>query len=181
MRLVTRADLDGLACALIINDREDLGEIVLVHPQEITDKTVEILPGDILANLPYHPRPVMVHHVPRFLADRFVPTSKGGDTKQALVVVDGLALDQWISLRDSLRSACDCEESAVFAWVPTLTSISRQNSSRSFSSMRDSSSCSSNETATTCVPAGICCSNRSGSASSSAMFTMTSRGFSLKS
>ncbi len=55
MRLVTRADLDGLACALIINDREEVGEIVLVHPQEITDKTVEILPGDVLANLPYHP------------------------------------------------------------------------------------------------------------------------------
>jgi hypothetical protein len=55
MRLVTRADLDGLACALIINDHEDVGEIALVHPQEITDKTVEITADDILANLPYHP------------------------------------------------------------------------------------------------------------------------------
>ena len=55
MRLVTRADLDGLACALIINDHEDLGEIALVHPQEITDKTVEISSDDVLANLPYHP------------------------------------------------------------------------------------------------------------------------------
>ncbi len=55
MRLVTRADLDGLACALIISKHETIDEIVLVHPQEITDKTVEILADDILANLPYHP------------------------------------------------------------------------------------------------------------------------------
>lgn len=54
-RLVTRADLDGLACALILTDNEEFDEIVLVHPQEITDKKVEILPGDTLANVPYHP------------------------------------------------------------------------------------------------------------------------------
>ncbi len=55
MRLVTRADLDGLACALIITQHEVIDEIVLVHPQEITDKTVEIRSDDVLANLPYHP------------------------------------------------------------------------------------------------------------------------------
>lgn len=55
MRLVTRADLDGLACAQIIAEHEKLDDIVLVHPQEITDKKVEIRRGDVLANLPYHP------------------------------------------------------------------------------------------------------------------------------
>lgn len=55
MRLVTRADLDGLACALIIRRHEDLDGITLVHPQQITDKQVDITANDILANLPYHP------------------------------------------------------------------------------------------------------------------------------
>ncbi len=55
MRLVTRADLDGLACALIASRHEKFDEIVLVHPQEITDKKVEITSEDMLANLPYHP------------------------------------------------------------------------------------------------------------------------------
>lgn len=55
MRLVTRADLDGLACALIMQAHEPIDELVLVHPQAITDKRVEILAGDTLANLPYHP------------------------------------------------------------------------------------------------------------------------------
>lgn len=55
MRLVTRADLDGLACALLLTERETFDEVALVHPQEITDKTVEIRPDDTLANIPYHP------------------------------------------------------------------------------------------------------------------------------
>ncbi len=55
MRLVTRGDLDGLACALVLGKHEQIDEIRLVHPQEITDKTVEITAGDTLANLPYHP------------------------------------------------------------------------------------------------------------------------------
>lgn len=55
MRLVTRGDLDGLACALVASTHEELDGITLVHPQQITDKTVEISSDDILANLPYHP------------------------------------------------------------------------------------------------------------------------------
>jgi len=44
--------------------------------------------------------------------------------------VDGLALDQWLVLRRSLeqkRGNWRFEESTVFAWVPSLTSISRQS------------------------------------------------------
>lgn len=55
MRLVTRADLDGLACALILSRHEPIDEIVLVHPQEITGRSVQIRPDDVLANLPFHP------------------------------------------------------------------------------------------------------------------------------
>ena len=56
MRLVTRGDLDGLTSAVIITAKEPVDEIVLVHPQDITDKRVEIRPDDILANVPYDPR-----------------------------------------------------------------------------------------------------------------------------
>jgi hypothetical protein len=55
MRLVTRADLDGLTCAVMITSSEPISEVRLVHPQDITDKKVEITKDDILANLPYHP------------------------------------------------------------------------------------------------------------------------------
>lgn len=55
MRLVTRADLDGLTCAVLISLEEDVDSILLIHPQDITDERVEIRSDDILANLPYHP------------------------------------------------------------------------------------------------------------------------------
>jgi hypothetical protein len=80
-----------------------------------------------LHNLPSHQQPVMVHHIPRFLAvDR---TSKKLD-RIALVVLDGLALDQWLLLRRILEAgdpAWRFQESAAFAWVPTLTSVTRQS------------------------------------------------------
>jgi hypothetical protein len=55
MRLVTRGNLDGLTCAVLIDHAERLDGIELIHPQDITDDKFEVQPGDILANLPYHP------------------------------------------------------------------------------------------------------------------------------
>jgi len=55
MRLVTRGDLDGLACAVLLTSCEDVDEIQLAHPQDITDKRLHVDADDILANLPYHP------------------------------------------------------------------------------------------------------------------------------
>jgi len=55
MRLVTRGNLDGLTCAVLIDHAERIEEIELIHPQDITDDKFEVKPGDILANLPYHP------------------------------------------------------------------------------------------------------------------------------
>ena len=78
-----------------------------------------------LHNQPPSP-PAMVHHLPRFLARRL---SEGSNTKVALVVVDGLAIDQWIVLRTVLegqRPKLRFREGAVFAWVPTTTAVSRQ-------------------------------------------------------
>jgi hypothetical protein len=81
-----------------------------------------------LASLPYLPTPPMVHQVPQAIGHG---RSNGDGKKVALVVVDGLALDQWSLLRDSLTSASDrrynIDDRATFAWVPTLTSVSRQS------------------------------------------------------
>jgi hypothetical protein len=54
MRLVTRGDLDGLTCAVLITECEPIDDIRLVHPQDITDKKVAITKQDVLANIPYH-------------------------------------------------------------------------------------------------------------------------------
>ena len=65
MRLVTRGDLDGLTSAVIITMKEPIEELLLVHPQDITDGNVEIRSDDILANVPYDARAGMWfdHHI----------------------------------------------------------------------------------------------------------------------
>jgi hypothetical protein len=80
-----------------------------------------------LHNLPYNQQPVMVHHIPRFLA---VERTRKKLAKIALLVLDGLAFDQWLLLREQIET-CDpawhFQDSTAFAWVPTLTSVSRQS------------------------------------------------------
>lgn len=69
--------------------------------------------------------PVMVHHVPRFLRHR----RSAGETKVALLVFDGLAIDQWVQIREYLIATTKCfsfDEGTAFAWLPTVTSVSRQ-------------------------------------------------------
>jgi hypothetical protein len=70
--------------------------------------------------------PVMVHHIPRAMARRI---EKSKQEKIALIVIDGLSIDQWVVLREVLgeqRPRLQFRESAVFAWIPTVTSVSRQ-------------------------------------------------------
>ncbi len=78
-----------------------------------------------LSSLPAANAPVMVHQVPRFLALR----RGAGDAKVALLVFDGLAIDQWVRIREHLIQRVPklvFEEGACFAWIPTLTAVSRQ-------------------------------------------------------
>lgn len=78
-----------------------------------------------LPSLPAAKGPVMVHHVPRYLAMR----RASGEEKIALVVFDGLAVDQWTQIRECIVHRAPrlmFDENACFAWLPTLTSVSRQ-------------------------------------------------------
>jgi hypothetical protein len=78
-----------------------------------------------LVNLPPAP-PVMLHHLPRFLARQ---VGEDRNAKIALIVVDGLAMDQWLVVRSALASrqpGFRFREQAIFAWIPSLTSVSRQ-------------------------------------------------------
>jgi len=56
MRIITRGDLDGLVASVLLSTMEDVEKIELVHPQHITDSLFDVMEGDILAKMPYHPR-----------------------------------------------------------------------------------------------------------------------------
>ena len=64
MRLITRADLDGLTCAVLLSQVETIDDVELAHPKDVQDGKIDITANDVLANLPHDKRAGMVfdHH-----------------------------------------------------------------------------------------------------------------------
>lgn len=54
-RLLTRSDMDGLVCAVLLKEMGILGEIVFHHPKDVQDGKVAVTERDIITNLPYVP------------------------------------------------------------------------------------------------------------------------------
>lgn len=86
--------------------------------------------------------PVMVHHLPHYMKHNLTPnlahrSRQGASTRKrrlALLVIDGLSMEQWSVLKDVLRAPRSAavqlpryqlKERALFAWVPTITEVSR--------------------------------------------------------
>ncbi len=55
MRLLTRSDFDGLACAVLLKEIGLIDNYKFVHPKDIQDGKVDVGGNDILANVPYVP------------------------------------------------------------------------------------------------------------------------------
>ena len=53
MRLLTRSDFDGLACAALLKELGVIDNWKFVHPKDIQDGLVEVNDNDVLANIPY--------------------------------------------------------------------------------------------------------------------------------
>ena len=63
-RLVTRSDMDGLVCAVLLKELGILESIKFVHPKDVQDGKVELGSNDITTNLPYSEKVYMAfdHH-----------------------------------------------------------------------------------------------------------------------
>jgi len=53
MRLLTRADFDGLGCAILLKEVGIIDDIKFVHPKDVQDGLAEVDDNDVLANIPY--------------------------------------------------------------------------------------------------------------------------------
>ena len=53
MRLLTRSDFDGLACAVILKEIGVIDDWLFVHPKDLQDGAVAVTKDDLLANVPY--------------------------------------------------------------------------------------------------------------------------------
>lgn len=55
MRLITRSDFDGLACAVLLKELGLIDGYRFVHPKDMQDGKIEVTSNDVLANVPYVP------------------------------------------------------------------------------------------------------------------------------
>jgi len=54
-RLITRSDMDGLVCAVLLKSIGLIRDIKFVHPKDMQDGKIEVTDRDITTNLPYVP------------------------------------------------------------------------------------------------------------------------------
>jgi hypothetical protein len=55
MRLITRSDFDGLACAALLEEIGVVDNYLFVHPKDVQDGKVPVTADDVLANVPLVP------------------------------------------------------------------------------------------------------------------------------
>jgi len=126
-RLLTRSDMDGLVCAVLLKELGMLGEIVFHHPKDVQDGKVAVTERDILTNLPYVPGCGMCfdHHASEQLRNG-IQLAKGyildPDAKSAARVVydhfGGKARFPLVS--DEMMEAVDKADSAGFTMDDVL-------------------------------------------------------------
>ncbi len=122
MRLVTRSDFDGLACAMMLKELDMIDDIKFVHPKDVQDGKVELSKNDITTNLPYDPRVALAfdHHESEI--DRLKAQETGGKLiidpearSAARVVYDYYGGKKVFSrINDELMEAVDKGDSADF-------------------------------------------------------------------
>lgn len=51
--LITRSDMDGLVCAVLLKSLDVIDDVTFAHPKDMQDGLIDVSPDDISANLPY--------------------------------------------------------------------------------------------------------------------------------
>tara|TARA_R110002095_G_scaffold190386_2_gene168072 strand:- start:1467 stop:2432 length:966 start_codon:yes stop_codon:yes gene_type:complete len=52
-RLITRSDMDGLVCGILLKELDLIDDIMFAHPKDMQDGLIEVDGNDITTNLPY--------------------------------------------------------------------------------------------------------------------------------
>lgn len=120
-RLITRSDMDGLVCAILLKELNMIDSILFAHPKDMQDGVVEVGPNDITTNLPFNPAAGMVfdHHASElerlgtakpenYIIDPYAPSA-------ARVVYDFFGgKSAFPRISDAMMAAVDKADSAAF-------------------------------------------------------------------
>jgi len=119
-RLVTRSDMDGLVCAVILKQLELIDEIKFVHPKDMQDGSITITENDIITNLPYVAQAHLVfdHHESESIrngeADNYIIIPDAPSA--ARVIYDYYVKDNDLSMiREDMMIAVDKADAAQFS------------------------------------------------------------------
>lgn len=52
-RLITRSDMDGLVCGILLKELGIIDDVTFAHPKDMQDGLIDVGPKDITTNLPY--------------------------------------------------------------------------------------------------------------------------------
>ncbi len=52
-RLITRSDMDGLVCAILLKELDIIDDVTFAHPKDMQDGIVKVSENDIITNLPF--------------------------------------------------------------------------------------------------------------------------------
>lgn len=122
MRLVTRSDFDGLACAMMLKELGLIDDIKFVHPKDVQDGKIELFKTDITTNLPYDPRVGLAFDHHESEEDRLRATETNGkliidpNARSAARVLYEYygGRDKFPRISDELMEAVDKGDSADF-------------------------------------------------------------------
>lgn len=53
-RLITRSDMDGLVCGILLKELDIIDDIMFAHPKDMQDGLIDVDENDITTNLPYN-------------------------------------------------------------------------------------------------------------------------------
>jgi len=125
-RLVTRSDFDGLACAILLKDKNWIDEILFVHPKDMQDGKIQVSDRDITTNLPYVPGVAMAfdHHLSETLRNQGTAPNhiiQANAPSAARVVYDYLGgAEQFPTIAPAMMEAVDKGDSGQFSLTEIL-------------------------------------------------------------
>ncbi|MCS7012293.1 MAG: exopolyphosphatase [Chloroherpetonaceae bacterium] len=121
--ILTRADLDGLVCAVILKNTEEIDKVRFVEPKFVQDREVEVYPNDIITNLPYHPNCAMWfdHHVSNVRPKEFKGAFKAAPSAARVVYDYYLPNFPHLTKYDELLRQTDRIDSADLTYDEVLS------------------------------------------------------------
>ena len=121
-RLITRSDMDGLVCAVILKELDLIDDIKFVHPKDMQDGVIQVSENDITTNLPYVDGVYLCfdHHASE--AERnedhdnhVIDASAPSAARVVYDYFDGASNPQLVNVAHDMMDAVDKADSAAFS------------------------------------------------------------------